>query len=86
MADIFFLLYTKLVNQKDVDKYVSFLIKEMALRCREANGEPIKTVYFGGGTPSVLQIFQLQQIIDSAKNCFSFENAFSHHFCLLSYK
>ena len=61
------------VNQKDVDKYVNFLIKEMALRCREANGEPIKTVYFGGGTPSVLQIFQLQQIIDSAKNCFSFE-------------
>ena len=61
------------VNQKDVDKYVSFLIKEMALRCREANGKPIKTVYFGGGTPSVLQIFQLQQIIDSVKNCFSFE-------------
>ena len=61
------------VNQKDVDKYVSFLTKEMALRCREANGEPIKTVYFGGGTPSVLQISQLQQIIDFTKKCFSFE-------------
>ena len=61
------------VNQKDVDKYVSFLIKEMALRCREANDEPIKTVYFGGGTPSVLQISQLQQIINSAKKYFSFE-------------
>ncbi len=61
------------VNQKDVDKYVCFLIKEMALRCREANGEPIKTVYFGGGTPTILQISQLQQIIDSAKKYFSFE-------------
>ena len=61
------------VNQKDVDKYVSFLIKEMALRCREANGEPIKTIYFGGGTPSVLQTPQLQQIINFAKKCFSFE-------------
>ena len=61
------------VNQKDVDKYVRFLIKEMALRCREANGEPIKTLYFGGGTPSILQISQLQQIIDSAKKYFSFE-------------
>ena len=61
------------VNQKDVDKYVSFLTKEMALRCREANGETIKTVYFGGGTPSVLQTPQLQQIINFAKKCFSFE-------------
>jgi oxygen-independent coproporphyrinogen-3 oxidase len=61
------------VNQKDANKYVSFLIKEMALRRREANGEPIKTVYFGGGTPSVLQISQLQQIIDFTKKYFSFE-------------
>ena len=61
------------VNQKEVDKFVSILIKEMALRCREANGESIKTIYFGGGTPSVLQISQLQQIIDFAKKCFSFE-------------
>lgn len=61
------------VNQKDVDKYVSFLIKEMSLRCRETNGRTIKTVYFGGGTPSLLQISQLQHIIDFAKKYFSFE-------------
>ena len=61
------------VNQKDVDKYVSFLIKEMSLRCHEANGEPIKTVYFGGGTPSLLQISQLQQIIIAIKQYFSIE-------------
>lgn len=61
------------VNQKDVDKYVNFLINEMALRCRETNGEPIKTIYFGGGTPSILQISKLQQIINSAKKFFPFE-------------
>ena len=61
------------VNQKNVDKYINLLIKEMALRCHETNGDPIKTVYFGGGTPSILQIPQLQKIIDSAKKYFSFE-------------
>ena len=61
------------VNQKDVDKYVSFLIKEMALRCHETNDESIKTVYFGGGTPSLLQISQLQQIINNIKQHFSIE-------------
>ncbi|MBP5757884.1 MAG: coproporphyrinogen III oxidase, partial [Bacteroidales bacterium] len=56
------------VNQKDVDKYVSFLTKEMALRFHETNGETIKTVYFGGGTTSLLQISQLQQITTAIKH------------------
>ena len=61
------------VNQKDMDKYVSFLTKEMALRFHETNGETIKTVYFGGGTPSLLQISQLQQITTAIKHFFSIE-------------
>ena len=61
------------VNQKDMDKYVSFLTKEMALRSHETNGETIKTVYFGGGTPSLLQISQLQQIVTAIKQHFSIE-------------
>ena len=61
------------VNQKDMDKYVSFLTKEMALRSRETNGGTIKTVYFGGGTPSLLQISQLQQITTAIKQHFSIE-------------
>lgn len=61
------------VNQKDMDKYVRFLTKEMALRSRETNGGTIKTVYFGGGTPSLLQISQLQQITTAIKQHFSIE-------------
>ena len=58
------------VNRKEVERYVAALTKEMALRCHEANGEPIRTVYFGGGTPSILQTAQLQRIIDSIKQHF----------------
>lgn len=56
-----------------MDKYVSFLTKEMTLRNHETNGETIKTVYFGGGTPSLLQISQLQQISTAIKQYFSIE-------------
>lgn len=56
-----------------MDKYVRFLTKEMALRSRETNGGTIKTVYFGGGTPSLLQISQLQQITTAIKQHFPIE-------------
>lgn len=61
------------VNQKDVDKYVTALEKEMALRKDEPAGNNFQTVYFGGGTPSLLQISQLQQIIDSLRQHFFIE-------------
>ena len=64
------------VNQKDMDKYVSILTKEMVLRNHETNGDTIETVYFGGGTPSLLQLSQLQQINTTIKQYFSIdENA-----------
>ncbi|MBP5206636.1 MAG: radical SAM family heme chaperone HemW, partial [Bacteroidales bacterium] len=62
------------VNQKDMDKYLSALEKEMALRKDELAGKTFQTVYFGGGTPSLLQIFQLQQIIDNLKQHFFIED------------
>ena len=61
------------VNQKDIEKFVSALEEEMVLRKNETAGETIQTVYFGGGTPSLLQTPQLQQIIDNLKQHFSIE-------------
>jgi oxygen-independent coproporphyrinogen-3 oxidase len=61
------------VNQKDVERYVSVLEEEMMLRKNEVAGENIRTVYFGGGTPSLLQTSQLQQIIENIRRHFSIE-------------
>ncbi|MBQ3735159.1 MAG: radical SAM family heme chaperone HemW [Bacteroidales bacterium] len=62
------------VNQKNVDKYLSALEKEMALRKDEPAGKTFQTFYFGGGTPSLLQISQLQQIIDNLRQHFFIED------------
>ena len=53
------------VNQRDVERYLTVLEEEMGFRKDEMAGAGIRTVYFGGGTPSLLQPAQLQHIIDS---------------------
>lgn len=42
------------------ESYVEALISEINLR---GNGENVETIYFGGGTPSILTINQLERII-----------------------
>ena len=57
-----------------MDKYISALEDEIALRKAEMTGESFKTVYFGGGTPSLLQTSQLQQIIENIRRHFTIED------------
>ena len=40
------------------------LAKEIALRKNEAENETIETIYFGGGTPSILSIEDIKFLID----------------------
>ena len=42
---------------------VQSLAKEIQLRSKSIT-EPIETIYFGGGTPSILQIADLKFLID----------------------
>lgn len=44
---------------------VSALKKELVLRKEEFNNEVVETIYFGGGTPSVLTSEEIKQLIDS---------------------
>lgn len=46
------------------DAYVKAVCTELALRKTELPTPFIETIYFGGGTPSVLSITQLQQIFE----------------------
>ncbi len=61
------------VNQKDMDNYLSALSEEMALRSPAAADVSFRTVYFGGGTPTLLQTAQLQWILDELHTRFHIE-------------
>lgn len=46
------------------DALVDALVKEIALTKDYLHGEQIETIYFGGGTPSLLQIDEMKRILD----------------------
>ena len=52
-----------------VESYVDALLEEMERRKGE-QAHPIQTVYFGGGTPSLLPIEQLARIVEGLRRCF----------------
>lgn len=50
---------------KKKEELVACLVKELELRKEELLNETIETIYFGGGTPSLLSIDELQLLIDA---------------------
>ncbi|CAM1370681.1 Oxygen-independent coproporphyrinogen-3 oxidase [Tenacibaculum sediminilitoris] len=50
---------------KKKEELVTCLVKELELRKQELQNEEIETIYFGGGTPSLLSIEELQLLIDT---------------------
>lgn len=47
------------------------LSEEMRLRREYLEGDPVETVYFGGGTPSLLDADELKLIFDRINTCFN---------------
>jgi len=56
--------FFSLASQKLRDPFLPALKKEVALTRGYLAGEPVNTIYFGGGTPSVYDPMALQKIID----------------------
>ena len=56
----------------DPSKYVNALLKEMDLR-RDIAGD-LRTVYLGGGTPTLLSVEQVTAIISGAREIFSIDS------------
>ena len=50
---------------KKKDQLISALAKELQLRKDEFKNTTVETIYFGGGTPSLLSIEELQFLIDT---------------------
>ena len=62
--------YSKVESGKwKVESFVDALIEEMRQRKGE-QAHPIKTIYFGGGTPSILTIDQLGRIVKALRDNF----------------
>ena len=56
-----------------VNAYAAGVCKEIQLWSAMAGSwsrMPVHTIYFGGGTPSLLSAGQMQQILDKVQNCF----------------
>jgi oxygen-independent coproporphyrinogen-3 oxidase len=54
-----------------VEPYVGALIAEMGLWAGFARGRPVPTVFFGGGTPSLLPIEQVERIMAALREAFA---------------
>jgi oxygen-independent coproporphyrinogen-3 oxidase len=50
-------------NSHPIQKYVETVIKEIEMT--PGSGQPLETVFFGGGTPSLLSVNQLTQIMET---------------------
>jgi oxygen-independent coproporphyrinogen-3 oxidase len=56
---------------KKKDELIACLVKEIELRKEELNNDIIETIYFGGGTPSVLSTKEIESLIDAVYQNYS---------------
>lgn len=54
------------------EAYVETLLEEIRLEAQRYGGYPVQTVFFGGGTPSLLTVSQTERIFRCLKEYFSF--------------
>jgi len=59
------------VKQETKDAFINSLLKEISLQKNYLGGEKIETIYFGGGTPSLLSDSELKKIFEALEENFS---------------
>jgi oxygen-independent coproporphyrinogen-3 oxidase len=66
--------FYKSTEVAEIDRFISAVKKELWFRRDYLSDDFINTVYFGGGTPSVLSASQVLQIITAIKSIFKVHN------------
>ena len=56
--------FFSLASESKINDYVEALKKEIVLRKNYLGDETVKTIYFGGGTPSLLSVKNIEEIFD----------------------
>lgn len=56
--------------RSEEERYINAAIHEMQARARELKGVPLRTIYIGGGTPSVLKPESLQRLFAAIEKTF----------------
>ncbi len=67
----FYCDFYKTLDTSLLPEFISALKKEIVLRKNYLENEPVKTIYFGGGTPSVLNEKELNEILSFIKHEFT---------------
>ena len=62
-------------NSELIDKFIFALKEEIALRDNYLGGERITSIYFGGGSPSMLSVDQIGSVLCSIKNHFEISSS-----------
>jgi oxygen-independent coproporphyrinogen-3 oxidase len=63
---------TTALSQRRV--YVDAVVKELRRRCAALSGQSVSSIYFGGGTPSLLHSQELEKILFSIYNIYNVED------------
>jgi len=69
----FYCDFYHVIAKGDNSKFVDALIKEASMRKEYLEKEPVSTIYFGGGTPSVFSPSDLAGILDHLRREFNIE-------------
>lgn len=56
--------FFSLASEKRIDEYVAALKEEIIARNQYLGNEEVRTIYFGGGTPSLLKINHIDEILN----------------------
>ncbi|MGB8359582.1 MAG: radical SAM family heme chaperone HemW [Bacteroidales bacterium] len=62
--------FYSITDNSETESFVQALMLETAMQSGYLDGEAIETVYFGGGTPSLLTVEQIARIISSVRTNF----------------
>ncbi len=62
---------------KEINKYVNALCKEIDLSAKQFGiaGSPVESIYFGGGTPTLMEKEHFEQILDRLRVYLNIDNA-----------